>query len=257
MCGRQKASISLFAALVVIGVLIFPAASFAAPLSATTTPAASAATTTGAAVSKTPSTPPIVRYRPFPNVYVYQGQGFGMWNRWVRRYKFIPVVEYVWGPKDKVLGWSIPTSAIHKQVKSSQGKYYTAYYHGTKVNVWVGKGPKPVPQPVYNWRSAVYSCYGGPSENQGIAWGGCPWGGTTGSIEEPRPGYPYGIPYFAHKSMAFGTWMAFKDGNGKIVKAVCVDRGPYVGNREFDLGPGIWHQLSLDGVGTIQVSSVQ
>ncbi len=257
MCGKQKAFISVFAAMVVIGVFIFPAASFAATPSATATPAASAASTSAPGTSTVQPKAPLIEYRPFPTRHVYQGQSFGIWKRWVGRYKFIPRVVYIWGAKDKVLGWRIGSSAIKTMVLSSRGGRYPVYYHGTKVTVWVGKGPKPAPAPVYSWRSAVYSCYGGPSEAQGIAWDSCPWGGTTTALEAPRPGYPYGIPYFAHKTMPLGTWMAFTDGSGKVVKAVCVDRGPYSGDREFDLGPGIWHQLSLDGVGTISVSPVR
>lgn len=55
----------------------------------------------------------------------------------------------------------------------------------------------------------------------------------------------------AHRSLPFGTRIAFKY-KGKSATAVVMDRGPYVGGRVFDLGPGTAKALGFSGVGTVQ-----
>lgn len=116
------------------------------------------------------------------------------------------------------------------------GKWY--YQVKTNLTVYLSTPPKAT----YDWRTAVFSVYGGPSENQSVA-GPYP---STGTLDSR------GFPYFAHKSMAFGTRVIFRDRVGHTIVGVCVDRGPYVGNREFDLSPTIANALGLDGTGTIQ-----
>lgn len=55
----------------------------------------------------------------------------------------------------------------------------------------------------------------------------------------------------AHRSMAFGTRIQFEY-NGRSCTAVVMDRGPYVGGRTFDLGPGTARALGFSGVGTVK-----
>ncbi len=55
----------------------------------------------------------------------------------------------------------------------------------------------------------------------------------------------------AHRSLPFGTRVQFKY-RGKSVTAVVQDRGPYVGGRTFDLGPGTAKALGFSGVGIVQ-----
>jgi rare lipoprotein A len=55
----------------------------------------------------------------------------------------------------------------------------------------------------------------------------------------------------AHKSLPFGTKIQFSY-KGRTCTAVVQDRGPYVGGREFDLGPGTARALGFSGVGTVQ-----
>ncbi|MDP2181046.1 MAG: septal ring lytic transglycosylase RlpA family protein [Actinomycetota bacterium] len=55
----------------------------------------------------------------------------------------------------------------------------------------------------------------------------------------------------AHRSMAFGTRIQFEY-NGRSCTAVVMDRGPYVGGRTFDLGPGTARALGFSGVGTVR-----
>ena len=54
----------------------------------------------------------------------------------------------------------------------------------------------------------------------------------------------------AHRSLAFGTRIEFSY-NGHTCIAVVRDRGPYVGGRTFDLGPGTARALGFGGVGTV------
>ena len=55
----------------------------------------------------------------------------------------------------------------------------------------------------------------------------------------------------AHRSLAFGTRIQFEY-NGRTCTAVVQDRGPYVGGRTFDLGPGTARALGFGGVGTVR-----
>lgn len=55
----------------------------------------------------------------------------------------------------------------------------------------------------------------------------------------------------AHRSLAFGTRVQFEY-NGRTATAVVMDRGPYVGGRTFDLGPGTAKALGFGGVGTVK-----
>lgn len=55
----------------------------------------------------------------------------------------------------------------------------------------------------------------------------------------------------AHRSLAFGTRIQFEY-NGHTCTAVVQDRGPYVGDRTFDLGPGTARALGFSGVGTVK-----
>jgi len=60
-----------------------------------------------------------------------------------------------------------------------------------------------------------------------------------------------GMMNVAHRSMAFGTRIQFEY-NGRTCVAVVNDRGPYVGGRTFDLGPGTAQALGFSGVGTVR-----
>lgn len=86
------------------------------------------------------------------------------------------------------------------------------------------------------WHSARASWYGPGLYGSPLASGGV-----------LRPG----MRIFAHRSMRFGTRVQFAY-NGRRIIAVCRDRGPYVGGRTFDLGPGTARALRFDGVGTVR-----
>lgn len=55
----------------------------------------------------------------------------------------------------------------------------------------------------------------------------------------------------AHRSLKFGTKIAFTY-KGRTVTAVVRDRGPFIGGRVFDLGPGTAKALKFSGVGTVK-----
>jgi rare lipoprotein A (peptidoglycan hydrolase) len=86
------------------------------------------------------------------------------------------------------------------------------------------------------WRSARASWYGPGFYGNTMAGGGKL---TPSSM------------VVAHRSMPFGTRVQISYG-GRSVTAVVRDRGPYVGGRTFDLGPGTAKALGFSGVGTIK-----
>ena len=85
------------------------------------------------------------------------------------------------------------------------------------------------------FRPALASWYG---EGQALACGGHLTPGMMG---------------VAHKSLPCGTKITIRY-RGRTVRVPVVDRGPYSGAREFDLGPGVRSALHFDGVGTVQVA---
>lgn len=62
---------------------------------------------------------------------------------------------------------------------------------------------------------------------------------------------------FAHKTMKFGTKVKFlRDeggGQGRIVTAVCTDRGPFIAGREFDFSRAVFERLGNLSEGVIKV----
>lgn len=64
----------------------------------------------------------------------------------------------------------------------------------------------------------------------------------------------------AHKTLPFGTVVSVKNiKTGKTIKVTINDRGPYVGNRVFDLSYGAARRLGIDkqGVGTVNYTIVK
>lgn len=72
-----------------------------------------------------------------------------------------------------------------------------------------------------------------------LACGGVITGGTVG---------------VAHKTLPCGTLVTIRY-RGRQVRVPVVDRGPFVGGREFDLAPGTKAALHFGGVGTIWVAT--
>jgi len=63
----------------------------------------------------------------------------------------------------------------------------------------------------------------------------------------------YGSLVVAHRSLPCGTPVTIHY-HGRTVRARVLDRGPFVGGREFDLAGGVARRLGFDGVGRIWVS---
>jgi rare lipoprotein A len=58
----------------------------------------------------------------------------------------------------------------------------------------------------------------------------------------------------AHKTLPCGTKVTIRHG-GRVVRVKVIDRGPYVGAREFDLTAATARRLRFRGHGTIQVAN--
>jgi rare lipoprotein A len=88
------------------------------------------------------------------------------------------------------------------------------------------------------YRPASASWYGPGLYGNRMACGGTLSPGTLG---------------VAHKSLPCGTKVHLRNG-GRTVTAPVVDRGPYVGNREFDLTARTKEKLGFGSTGTVLAS---
>ena len=61
----------------------------------------------------------------------------------------------------------------------------------------------------------------------------------------------YGQAGAASPTLPCGTGVVFRL-DGRTARAPIIDRGPYVGGREFDLTPATAQALGFDGLGTIE-----
>jgi hypothetical protein len=88
---------------------------------------------------------------------------------------------------------------------------------------------------VYVFRKSFASYYGPGLYGGGLACGGTLSPGTVG---------------VAHKTLPCGTRVTFKVGN-RIVTARVIDRGPYVGGRDWDLTTALRNKLRFGDTGTV------
>lgn len=88
------------------------------------------------------------------------------------------------------------------------------------------------------FRPALASWYGPGLYGNKLGCGGTLSAGTIG---------------VAHKSLPCGTKLILRKGN-RLVRAKVIDRGPYVGAREFDLTAATKHRLGFGSTGTILVA---
>jgi len=88
------------------------------------------------------------------------------------------------------------------------------------------------------YRPALASWYGPGLYGGALACGGRLTPGTVG---------------VAHKSLPCGTKVVLRKGK-RIVRAAVVDRGPYVGAREFDLTAATKQRLGFGSTGTVLVA---
>jgi hypothetical protein len=89
------------------------------------------------------------------------------------------------------------------------------------------------------FRDALVSWYGPGFYGGPLACGGAPLG--------------YDQLGVANKTLPCGTMVTIRY-NGRQVTVPVIDRGPYVGDREFDLTRATKDRLGFDGVGVVQVS---
>jgi hypothetical protein len=88
------------------------------------------------------------------------------------------------------------------------------------------------------YRPAYASWYGPGLYGNGLACGGRLTTGTLG---------------VAHKSLPCGTPVTLRAGS-RVVRVRVVDRGPFVGSREFDLTAATKHRLGFGSTGVVWVS---
>lgn len=55
----------------------------------------------------------------------------------------------------------------------------------------------------------------------------------------------------AHKTLPCGTKVTFTLGNGRVVTAPVIDRGPFVAGRDWDLTSGLKHKLGFGSTGVV------
>lgn len=97
--------------------------------------------------------------------------------------------------------------------------------------------PKVVtPAPESPWHTATASWYGP---------------GLYGNKTADGTRYTETTWCVAHKHLPLGTLIDISY-RGKVVRVPVKDRGPYHGNRQFDLSNAVASYLDFDGVGTIQ-----
>jgi len=111
--------------------------------------------------------------------------------------------------------------------------------------------PKPAPKPVV--RASGSSASRSTASSSGWSSARVSWYGPGfyGRSTASGATLTQGMMNVAHRSLAFGTRIQFEY-NGKTCVAVVNDRGPYVGGRTFDLGPGTAGALGFSGVGTVK-----
>ena len=88
------------------------------------------------------------------------------------------------------------------------------------------------------FRPALASWYGPGLYGNALGCGGTLSPGTVG---------------VAHKSLPCGTTVVLRKGS-RVVRARVIDRGPYVGAREFDLTAATKYRLGFGSVGTVWVA---
>jgi rare lipoprotein A (peptidoglycan hydrolase) len=123
------------------------------------------------------------------------------------------------------VSWSPPGPGEYKVRATAQGTDTTA-----------GSDSKPLKLTVY--REAEASWYGPGLYGNPTACGGTLQPDTLG---------------VANKTLPCGTKLTLRYG-GKSVKVEVIDRGPYVGNREFDLTAAVKQRLGFPSTGTVLAS---
>ncbi len=140
-------------------------------------------------------------------------------------------------------GWTTIDKA-----RTTRGGRYTLRYRTRGVDIakvrvrFAGDGTaRPARRTLGNlnvFRPALASWYGPGLFGNALGCGGRLHPGTVG---------------VAHKSLPCGTRITLRKGS-RIVRTRVIDRGPYVGAREFDLTQATKQRLGFGSTGTVQVA---
>jgi hypothetical protein len=140
-----------------------------------------------------------------------------------------------------------PGGGVVRDASSRRGRYaLRGRPRGTgsyKLRAYAGAnkralGSSSVARRVTVYRYAAASWYGPGLYGNKLGCGGTLTAGTLG---------------VAHKSLPCGTKVTFRR-NGRTVRVPVVDRGPYVGGREYDLTAATAQKLGFQGHGPIQAT---
>lgn len=128
------------------------------------------------------------------------------------------------------------------RVKTTRGGNYAATWtprgldrYGVRVGTIDGTAKRSLEDGVTVYRRSAASWYGPGFYGNRTACGGTLGRGTLG---------------VAHKSLPCGTKVSLRY-NGRTVVAPVIDRGPYAGNREYDLTAETKRRLGFGSTGTV------
>jgi rare lipoprotein A len=107
-----------------------------------------------------------------------------------------------------------------------------------RLRVLIDRAPREIGR-LNVYRRAAVSCYGPGLYGNKLSCGGRLTPGTLG---------------VAHKTLPCGAHVTLRSGD-RVVRVRVVDRGPYVGGREFDLTSATRERLHFRGVGSLLVAS--
>lgn len=124
------------------------------------------------------------------------------------------------------------------------GKMFTVSWRGNRAGRYMSRvsvrkfGQTAIDRTgrVYVFRRSFASYYGPGLYGGALACGGRLSPGTVG---------------VAHKTLPCGTRVTFTLGNGRVVTAPVIDRGPFVAGREWDLTSGLKNKLGFGSTGAV------
>lgn len=134
-------------------------------------------------------------------------------------------------------GWTVAD-----RVKTTKGGNYAAVWtprgldrYGVRVGTVDGAAKRSLKDGITVYRASAASWYGPGFYGNRTACGGTLGRGTLG---------------VAHKSLPCGTKVTLRY-RGRTVVAPVIDRGPYAGNREYDLTASTKQRLGFGSTGTV------
>lgn len=223
---------------------VVPALASAPAAGAADTPATRAAPAGSVVASTAPAVPP-ARRRPTPDIRVRVERGAGLVGR--RAVYAGSVRKHTRGQRVRLevrtsSGWH----AVARDTVAPNGRFRAttriARIGDRPARLRIvsnsrGKGDTERVERIHGFRTTFASYYGPGLYGGALACGGRLGTGTIG---------------VAHKSLPCGTKLTLRLGNRQVGARV-IDRGPYVGGREFDLTAATKHRLGFGSTGEVQV----